>query len=170
MLWNLKWSLCVKMMKYLGIFRWFFTLFLVLLSATWIDHIVHCQLYSYGLVFSFDWAIPYWVALSVLFVTIGFQTSTSYWVFRRETGRHKATSALLGVTVIWVYIGGYLDLLHWWVFYRSFPPANLEWWWSPFNWALGLDWRTSDQLTYGSVMTIILVTLWVGWWIYIRRK
>jgi hypothetical protein len=159
-----------KIVKKLRIFRWFFTVFLVLLSATWIDYIVHGQLYSYGLVFSFDWAVHYWLALSVLFVTIGLQTSASYWVSRRETARHKATSILLGLTVIWVYIGGYLDLLHWLVFYRSLPPADLEWWWSPFHWVLGLDWRTGDQLVYSAAMTIILAALWVGWLIYIRRK
>ena len=169
MLLYLKWGLCVKSMRKLRIFRWFFTLLLVLLSATGIDYIVHRQLYSYGLVFSFDWAIPYWIALTVLFITVGFQTSASYWVSRRETARNKATGAMLGLTVIWVYIGGYIDLL-WWVFDRSFPPTDLEWWWSPFHWALGLDWRTGDQLVYTLVMTIILAILWVGWWIYLRRK
>jgi len=156
-------------MRNTGLLRWFFTLLLVLLSATWIDYIVHRQLYSYGLVFSFDWAIPYWVAMTVLFATISFQTAASYWVFREEAARHRATGALLSLTVIWIFIGGYLDLLVW-VFYRKFPPIDLEWWWSPFHWALGLDWRTSDQLVYTLVMTIILGTLWIGWWVYIRRR
>ena len=156
-------------MKNLGIFRWFFTLFLVVLSATWIDYIVHYQLYFYGLVFSFEWAVPYWVAMTVLFVTAVSRSPprTGYSEEKRRDTRQLAHywalpwsgSTLEGISI---FSGGFL--------HRSFPPTSLEWWWSPFHWALGLDLRTSDQLVYVSAMTTILAVLWIGWWIYIRRK
>ena len=42
-----------------------------------IDNIVHGELYSYGLIFSYDWANPYW-ATSHMFLYVSWFATISY--------------------------------------------------------------------------------------------
>lgn len=47
------------------------SLFVVVLLSQ-IDGIVHGKLYDYGLNFSYDWAVPYWSSLRLIYVCLGF--------------------------------------------------------------------------------------------------
>jgi len=56
-------------------------------SLTYLDWIVHNQLYSYGLQFSYDWADPYWTTLRLVFLLLGFVVTSivgMIYVYGRE--------------------------------------------------------------------------------------
>jgi hypothetical protein len=64
-------------------------LIFVLVWLLHLDWIVHHMLYGYGLVFSVDWAVPYWVAfrasLALLLLGVAVVTVVGYFSFKRTT-------------------------------------------------------------------------------------
>lgn len=47
---------------------WFTSLFVVIFLLGQLDHIIHGELYDFGLEFSFAWATPYWMTLRLIYV------------------------------------------------------------------------------------------------------
>jgi len=56
---------------------WLISSFFVLFSLSKIDWIVHKELYNFGLRFSTDWAVPYWISLRVIYVWIAVPSALS---------------------------------------------------------------------------------------------
>jgi hypothetical protein len=61
---------------------------LVIAGLNRVDHIVHNVLYDYGLVFSYRWAMPYWIN-SIIIICLSWFNITmavilAYYVFRRR--------------------------------------------------------------------------------------
>jgi len=148
--------------------RLFYALtFAVFVGLTAIDYIVHRTLYSYGLVFDFSWADPYWTALTLSFFSTALFAAGTYWI--SDTPR-KSTAILIFSTVFGLYLAGGLDVL-WWIFYKIINPQapipwNVVWWWSPFNRFLGLPWTLKHQiaLLLGFVVIVDIA------WLLTRRK
>ena len=46
-----------------------------------IDGIVHSRLYDFGLSFSYDWAVPYWTSLRLIYVCLAFPAFLTVGIF-----------------------------------------------------------------------------------------
>jgi len=73
--------------------------FLVMVSMTRIDHMVHGVLYDFGLRFSYRWAMPYWTCSGIIvglsWFNIAASTILVYYIFRggKRSLRLKAKQA-----------------------------------------------------------------------------
>lgn len=63
---------------------------LVMISLTQIDHLVHGDLYNFGLRFSYRWAMPYWIYSGIIIISSLFNIVASialtYLILKRKTG------------------------------------------------------------------------------------
>jgi len=66
------------------VLRWFAfcsLVFLFFISLSGLDFIVHRVLYGYGLRFSYDWAVPYWTSLRLIYVCLAFPAFVTVGIF-----------------------------------------------------------------------------------------
>ena len=131
-----------------------------------IDFIVHGTLYNYGLQFSFDWAIDYWIAYTTAFVIFSVIISLMYWLGSKKTIKDLKFSLALLVTVNILMISGLQDIIFYILWAGGLPPNNVVWWWVPWYHIIG-TWTTPLQilLTLGGISTTMLL-----WAVLIRRS
>jgi len=125
-----------------------------------LDFVVHRVLYGYGLRFSYDWAVVYWVAFSGVFLLFGAVVGFGYWL---GSGRGRSAvrmSVLLCVSVCLLFWGGLEDVF-WFVFWGGgLPSVAVVWWWTPWFGLLGF-WNSLCQLVLLSVVFAVVVAFWI---------
>jgi hypothetical protein len=136
---------------------WFSIIAVLYVVLTKIDLIVHYDLYQYGLVFSIEWAQPYWICLTACFWGLAALSVASYWLESRN--KNKALAALVVATILLPYYFGFEDVL-WFIWRGGFPAENVEWTWYWLNGVFGV-WTTQKHLIFASVGLALLVGIWV---------
>lgn len=134
-----------------------FQLWLIFITA--LDHLVHDTLYDFGLQFSYEWADPYWILLSLIWTTTVILAVYSYWIGRNRNMRNKITAFRIGFTFFGEWIGSFLDTLFF-VLKGRIPAENRMWWWNPYHRFFGVPWHTSTQYAYNMVWAVIIVAVW----------
>ena len=61
-----------------AVIPWISLVIVGLTISTLLDHVVHDDLYMFGLVFSFEWANKYWTYFSLSFVVLILVSVTAY--------------------------------------------------------------------------------------------
>ena len=116
-----------------------------------IDYIVHGILYDYGLIFSYDWAIGYWVTYNLTFLAFSIIVSFSYWFGSNKTVKDLKFSIALLVTINALMIGGLQDIMFFVFWAGGLPPNNVVWWWAPWRYVLG-TWTSVTQIGFTALM------------------
>ena len=123
------------------------------------DYIVHKRLYDWGLIFDYNWAIPYWILLAIIFWSFA-AIGTSAYMIDRKPNKLKAFGIFS--TILAEYHGGLLDTL-WFSIYRIFNgnwgKAFTNWQWHPFSSWFGY-WDLNSNLVLNTVTFIYLIALW----------
>jgi hypothetical protein len=139
-------------------------LFFVLMSG--LDFVVHRVLYGYGLRFSYDWAVGYWIVYWCVFLVFSVVVGFVYWVGSGK-GRGDVRVGLgLSLSVFLFSLGGLQDVF-WFVFWSGgLPGDGVVWWWMPWFRVFGF-WNSGLQLCLlGSVFVVVglvwIVVLGVG--------
>ena len=84
----------------------------LLVPITHIGWLVHYKFQEdYGLPFSFEWAIPYWIDELLVVASIGIASAVGYWLLADETVKSKVTMFLLGYTMFHQWLSGAFDWL-----------------------------------------------------------
>ena len=129
-----------------------------------IDFIVHGILYNYGLQFSFEWAIDYWVVYTVAFVIFSVIVSLMYWLGSEKTMKDLKLSLALLATVNILMISGLQDVMFYILLAGGLPPNDVVWWWVPWFHIVG-TWTTPMQILLtlaGISVTTLLWTMLIG--------
>jgi len=124
-----------------------------------IDFIVHGTLYDYGLHFSYDWALEYWVLYPAAFVIFALAAGFMFWLGSGKTPRDLKFSAAIAATVIILMIGGLQDLMFFVLWAGGLPPAEVVWWWNPWRHILG-SWSSGSQIASSLLALIATALLW----------
>ena len=99
----------IKLISAIIIVTNIFFMSMSLFSLTQIDFIVHNSLYNYGLQFSYDWSIPYWNNLLVLFglmiATIISTVVSIFMVLTSESWFNKSIRSLLRINSLMFFAG-----------------------------------------------------------------
>ncbi len=136
---------------------WGGIIFIFYLVLTKIDLIVHYDLYRYGLIFSTEWALPYWYCLTFSFWALAALSVASYWLESRN--KNKYLVILIVITILIPYHFGFEDVL-WFAWRGEFPAENVVWTWYKLN-DFFPPWTTSKHLIYWAIGTTILGACWV---------
>lgn len=148
---------------------WFLTFLLFLFSLTYVDYIVHYNLYSYGLQFSLDWAKPYWFALNIVFLSAALNSAYSFQLRATSKRQDRYLAFLIFFTILMSSLGGFLDFF-WWVIHGSLPALDFVWHWSPFYWLFNFEWTTKHQLIYTLAWFLALTVLWITYGLLSKRS
>lgn len=125
-----------------------------------LDFLVHRVLYSYGLRFSYSWAVPYWWLYGGVFLVFSVVVSFAYWLGSGRSRRNIRVGFGLFLSVCLLFWGGLTDVL-WFVLWNGGLPADsVSWWWTPWFQLFGF-WNSSAQLLLLCGVSILLVLLWV---------
>ena len=65
----------------LALVMWLVSSVFVVILLGQIDGIVHGRLYDFGLSFSYDWAVPYWTSLRLIYVCLAFPAFLTVGIF-----------------------------------------------------------------------------------------
>ena len=65
----------------LALVMWLVSSVFVVFLLGQIDGIVHGRLYDFGLSFSYDWAVPYWTSLRLIYVCLAFPAFLTVGIF-----------------------------------------------------------------------------------------
>ena len=146
------------------LFVWLSIVFLFYLVLTKIDLIMHYDLYRFGLRFSYEWAQPYWLCLTLSFWGLAALAVSSYWLESRNKNRYLMV--LTALTVLLPYHFGFEDVL-WFVWRGQFPVEGVVWDWYWLN-AYFAPWTTSKHIMYSTFGIVLLIACWVlflakGW-------
>ena len=145
------------------VLKWFLLCFLVFLFFVFmsgLDFVVHRVLYGYGLWFSFDWAVGYWVFYWCVFLVFGVVVGFVYWVGSGRGGRDVRVGLGLFLSVFLLCLGGLQDVF-WFVFWGGGLPSNgVVWWWMPWFGLFGF-WDSGLQLWLLLVMCGVVGLVWV---------
>ena len=102
-----------------------FLIFLFFCLMSGIDFIVHGILYNYGLHFSYEWALGYWVTYNLSFVAFSIAVSFSYWAGSSKTVKDLKLSIALIITVNALFLGCLQDIMFFVFWTGGFPPNNI---------------------------------------------
>lgn len=124
-----------------------------------IDFFINATLYDYGLIFSYDWAIPYWNSYYATFVVFSFILSFIYWFGSRKADHDKKVSIALFATINLLAIGGLQDVLYFTFWAGGLPPNNVVWWWSQW---IGVfrTWNSLMQVAFTVTTIGISISIW----------
>lgn len=140
-----------------------FALIALVTSVTGVDFVVHNVLYKWGLIFSWDWALPYWISLYFIIISSSLFAVSSFYVPRKdleEIPSHiKIKSLLIGLSTLFAFSN--LDLI-WFCMAGYLPPFKEIWWWMPQSFLLGLRWNSLAQIIF---TTVIDVGIGVAWYL-----
>ena len=137
----------------IGLFLILFNIWLTLMVV--VDHIMHSDLYSYNLVFSYAWADPYWAAITLLFLVV--------WgiVILGSTKSRRSVAMIVTMLGEWLAFDTFFYLFH-----GSFPTNDVIWFWTGWYRFLNVQWATPHQHVYFTIiMTCIIIT-----WAYVFYK
>lgn len=129
-----------------------------------IDFIVHGILYDYGLQFSFEWAIDYWIVYTVAFVVFSVIVSLMYWLGSKKAMKDLKFSIALLVTVNILMISGLQDAMFYILWARGLPLNDVVLWWAPWFHIVG-TWTTPMQILLtlaGISLTTLLWAVLIG--------
>jgi hypothetical protein len=101
-------------------------LFFVFMSG--LDFVVHRVLYGYGLRFSYDWAVVYWVIYGCVFFVFSVAVGLIYWLASRRSRRDVKIGLGLFLSVYLLSLGGLQDVF-WFVFWGGGLPGDGVVWW-----------------------------------------
>lgn len=132
-------------------------LFFCLMSR--IDYTVNGLLYNYGLRFSYDWAIQYWITFDSIFVVSSVIFGVLYWFGSNKTKRDLKISFALVATVNFLALGGLQDIMFFVFWGGGLPAANIVWWWAPLGSVLG-TWNSLMQVGFTSLMICSTAFVW----------
>jgi hypothetical protein len=124
-----------------------------------IDYTVNGLLYNYGLRFSYDWAIQYWITYGSTFVVFSVILGWAYWFGSNKTTRDLKVSFALVATVNFLALGGLQDIMFFVFWSGGLPPANIVWWWVPWERVLG-TWNSLTQISLASLMICSTAFTW----------
>jgi len=132
--------------------------FLFLFSLTYLDKIVHGDLYNYGLIFDMKWAVPYWVALCTIFVfNAAINFALCLW-----TGVSLKVSSLIGLSSLLYSIN--LDVLWFLIADGKLPDYNVIWFWMPQYWMFNVPWNSFYQILVTIGADMLLLGSWMKIW------
>jgi len=137
--------------------------FFILMSG--IDFIVHGTLYSYGLKFSFKWAVIYWSFYNTVFLCFALIVGYVYWFGSRRTKQDFKISLCLSMSIIVLAVAGLQDVIGYVFWQGGLPPDSVAWWWAPWYQIFGF-WTSSSQL----ILTMVSVSSVVLLWVYLFQK
>jgi hypothetical protein len=129
-----------------------FQLWLIFLTA--LDHLIHQTLYAFGLRFSYEWADPYWILLSLVFALTTFLATVPI--------ENRDVAWRVGFTFFGEWVGGFLDTIFW-LLHGRLPPETEIWWWNPFHRFLQVEWHTLNQYSWNIIWAIILLVVWLSY-------
>ena len=141
-----------------GLFTLLILGFFCLMSR--IDYVVNALLYDYGLRFSYEWAIGYWVTYLSVFIVFSVVVSVAYWFGSGRTVRDVRMAVALFLTINFLTIGGLQDIMFYIVWVGSLPPSNFVWWWVPGISFLG-TWNSLEQVCLTATMSCTAIFTWV---------
>lgn len=124
-----------------------------------IDFIVHGTLYDYGLQFSFEWAIDYWIVYTVAFVVFSVIVSLMYWLGSKKTMKDLKFSLALLATVNILMMSGLQDVMFYILWAGGLPPNDVVWWWVPWFYIVG-TWTTPMQILLTLAGISVTTLLW----------
>ncbi len=142
---------------------WFGITAIFYLVLTKIDIIVHYQLYQYGLQFDDAWAEPYWICLTLSFMSLAAMSVSSYWLESRT--KNKFLVILIVLTILVPYIFGFEDVI-WFIWRGEFPAENVEWTWYWLH-KYFPPWTTSKHITYCALGMAALALCWI---VFLAKK
>lgn len=153
-----------RIYSWLDEFYYLVSLQVPLFLITGIDYIVHAWLYDHGLKFSYSWAIPYWIFLSLTFISLGFLGVAAYNIDRKRwfLKAQKQKLFAIFITLIGEYFGGFLDTI--WMGIRALTGKGINWssdWsWSFFSKIFG-HWDLRMNLVLNLIVSLLLIILWL---------
>jgi len=124
-----------------------------------IDFVVHGTLYDYGLQFSYEWALEYWVLYPAAFVIFALAAGLMFWLGSSKTPRDLKISAAITATIIILMIGGLQDVMFFVLWAGGLPPADVVWWWNPWRYILG-SWSSVSQIASMLLALSATILLW----------
>jgi len=125
-----------------------------------IDYIVHGVLYDYGLNFSYDWAVDYWLTYNLTFLAFSIIVSFSYWFGSNKSAKNLKFAIALSLTINALAVGGLQDILFFVLWAGGLPPNNVIWWWAPWKYMLG-TWTSLTQIGFTVLMTVSTMFVWM---------
>jgi len=147
----------------------------IVIGPTMLDYIGNSTMYKYGLVFSYEWFIPWAFGLHITVGASSVSNGIIYWFIRAKNKRNRLTAFLIGLTSYWQLISGNEDLIWFVVFDRGLPPLSKVWWWMPQHWVVNYinpnwQWTTLHELIWIVTFNIILLLMWCIWYYKRNRK
>jgi hypothetical protein len=125
-----------------------------------LDFVVHRVLYSYGLRFSYDWAVGYWSIYGCAFFVFAAVVGFVYWLGSDRTKKDCKVSFGLFLSVFLLSLGGLQDVA-WFVIWGGGLPANdVVWWWMPWFNVFGF-WNSSAQLCLLGAVFAVIGLFWI---------
>lgn len=124
-----------------------------------LDFIVHGTLYEYGLEFSYDWAVEYWIVYIATFVVFSLVLGSMYWLGSGKTGKDLKFSIALSLSVIILVVVALQDVMVYILWVGNLPPGDFVWWWSPWSRLVG-GWTTSMQIALTLAGLVATLFLW----------
>ena len=132
-------------------------LFFVFMSG--LDFVVHRVLYSYGLRFSYDWAVAYWILYGCVFFVFSVAVGFIYWLASDRSRRDVKIGLSLFLSVCLLSLGGLQDVF-WFVFWGGgLPQDGIVWWWMPWFRLFGF-WNSGLQLCLLGLVSGVIGLVW----------
>jgi hypothetical protein len=125
-----------------------------------IDFIVNGILYNYGLTFSYEWALGYWITYILIFVIFSITVSFIYWFGSNKTLRDQKISIALLITINSLMVGGLQDIMFYVFWAGGLPPNHVVWWWIPWTQILG-TWTSLHQVIFAILMACSTLFTWI---------
>lgn len=124
-----------------------------------IDFVVNATLYDYGLVFSYNWAIPYWTTYYTIFMVFSLIVGFIYWVGSLKAVYDMKVAVALFATINSLAISGLQDVLYFIFWAGGLPPNNVVWWWSHWISVFG-TWNSVMQVALTVIAIAISTSIW----------
>ena len=137
-----------------------FLIFLFFCLMSRIDFVINGMLYNYGLRFSYEWALGYWITYVLAFVVFSITISFTYWYSSNKTAKDLRFSIALFVTINALVVGGLQDIMFYVFWAGGLPPNNVVWWWTPWAYILG-TWTSLHQIGFAALMICGILFSWI---------
>jgi hypothetical protein len=137
-----------------------FLIFLFFVFMSGLDFVVHRVLYSYGLRFSYDWAVFYWDIYGCVFLIFGVVVGFVYWLGSDRRWKAVKVSVCLFLSVYLLFLGGLADVFWFVLWGGGLPSGDVLWWWMPWFRIFGF-WNSFAQLCLLSVVFTVVGLFWI---------
>lgn len=138
-----------------GLYLVLFNIWLALMVV--LDHIIHSDLYSHGLIFSYAWADPYWIAINSMFLVV--------WGLMTLGATKSRRSIAMFITILgeWLAFDSFFFLYH-----GSFPTNDVIWFWTGWYRFFNVQWTTAYQHVYFTIIMIGIVLTWI--YVFLKER